>query len=156
MIEVKELEALEPLRGLSPGALADLAALLSRRFCSDREPVFSEGAPGGELFIVGSGAVKISKKAKEGEAQSLAVLHPGDFLGIMTFLEGGNHSAAAVASGGNTVLFVMQKAAFDGFLAANPADGAKLLLLFVDRLVESLRRMNERYIDMVNYMWRWR
>ncbi len=155
MIELAELSALPPLKGLSPQALAHLAGAFTRRAYADREVVFHEGGEGTELFLLGSGTVKISKRSREGEAQSLAVHQAGEFLGIMTFLEGGRHSANATASG-PTVLFVMDRAAFDAFVAGFPADGVKLLRLFLDELVESLRRMNERYIDMVNYMWRWR
>ncbi len=110
---------------------------------------------GGDLYLVGSGSVKISKRAKEGEAQSLAVVNAGGFVGIMTFLSGGEQSANASAHG-ECALYLLERGDFDKFVEKFPTDAVKIMKLFVSELIEQLRSMNERYIDMVNYMWRWR
>ncbi len=110
---------------------------------------------GGDLYLVGSGSVKISKRAKEGEAQSLAVVNAGGFVGIMTFLSGGGHSANASAHS-DCVLYLLDRGDFDKLVEKFPADAVKIMELFVSELIDQLRSMNERYIDMVNYMWRWR
>lgn len=155
MIEVSQLKELESLKDVSEEALTFLAGALQKRSYQDKEPVFNEGTEGGDLYLVGSGSVKISKRAKEGEAQSLAVVPVGQFVGIMTFLAGGSHSANAAAYG-DCVLYLLERGSFDSFVEQFPADAVKVMRLFINRLIESLRSMNERYIDMVNYMWRWR
>jgi CRP-like cAMP-binding protein len=99
MIEVSQLKEMESLKVISEEALTYLAGSLQKRSYQDKEPVFNEGTLGGDLYLVGSGSVKISKRAKEGEAQSLAVVNAGGFVGIMTFLSGGQHSANASAHG---------------------------------------------------------
>ncbi|UCF31065.1 MAG: cyclic nucleotide-binding domain-containing protein [bacterium] len=155
MIDVSELKELESLKGVSDGALSFLADAFQKRSYNDKEPVFNEGTPGADLYMVGEGKVKISKRAKEGEAQSLAIVPAGQFFGIMTFLTGGNHSANASAHG-SCSLYMLDRESFDRFADQFPADAVKVMKLFIERLVDSLRSMNERYIDMVNYMWRWR
>jgi CRP-like cAMP-binding protein len=155
MIEVSQLKEMESLKVISEEALTYLAGSLQKRSYQDKEPVFNEGTLGGDLYLVGSGSVKISKRAKEGEAQSLAVVNAGGFVGIMTFLSGGQHSANASAHG-ECALYLLDRGDFDKFVEKFPADAVKIMELFVSELIEQLRSMNERYIDMVNYMWRWR
>jgi CRP-like cAMP-binding protein len=155
MIEVSQLKEMESLKEISEEALTYLAGSLQRRTYQDKEPVFNEGTMGGDLYLVGSGSIKMSKKAKEGEAQSLAVVNTGGFVGIMTFLSAGEHSANASAHGEST-LYLLDRGDFDKFVEKFPADAVKIMKLFVSELIEQLRSMNERYIDMVNYMWRWR
>ena len=155
MIEVSQLKEMESLKEISEEALTHLAGSFQKRTYQDKEPVFNEGTMGGDLYLVGSGSVKISKRAKEGEAQSLAVVNAGGFVGIMTFLSGGQHSANASAHG-ECALYLLDRGDFDKFVEKFPADAVKIMKLFVSELIEQLRSMNERYIDMVNYMWRWR
>ncbi|NOY87030.1 MAG: cyclic nucleotide-binding domain-containing protein [Deltaproteobacteria bacterium] len=155
MIEIGQLKQMQSFQGISDNALNYLAGVLQKRSYQDREPIFNEGTTGGDLYLVGQGAVRITKRAKEGEAQNLGVVPAGRFVGIMTFLSGGEHSADAGAKG-ESVLYLLDRASFDRFVEEYPADAVKILKLIIDELVDSLRGMNERYIDMVNYMWRWR
>ena len=155
MIEIDQLKDIKAFQGLSDEALASLADSLQSRTYSAQEPIFREGVPGGDLYLVAEGAVKVSKKAKEGEAQSLALITKGQYVGIMTFLAGGKHSADATAQG-HCVLYLLDRRTFDRFTESFPTDSVKLLKHFMEELITRLRDMNERYIDMVNYMWRWR
>jgi CRP-like cAMP-binding protein len=155
MIEISQLKEIESLKDIADEALTYLAGSLQKRTFRDKEAIFNEGTPGGDLYLVGSGSVKITKKAKEGEAQSLAVVNAGGFVGIMTFLAGGGHAANALAHG-DCDLYLLDRPSFDEFVEKFPSDAVKIMKLFVNELVEQVRSMNERYIDMVNYMWRWR
>lgn len=155
MIEISQLKDIESLREISDEALSHLAGSLQKRSYKDKEPIFNEGTMGGDLYLVGSGSVKVTKRAKEGEAQSLAVVNAGRFVGIMTFLSGGEHSADASAKG-DCDLYLLDRNDFDKFVEKFPADAVKIMKLLVSELIDQLRSMNERFIDMVNYMWRWR
>lgn len=155
MIDVSQLKNITTLSALSDEALSYLSDIMQKRSYGEGDPVFNEGTEGGDLYLVAAGSVKVSKRAKEGEAQSLASVRQGEFLGIMTFLTGGKHSASASAGSG-CELFILDKASFDGLVEKFPAEAVKIFMVFIDELVDSLRGMNERYIDMVNYMWRWR
>lgn len=155
MIEVSQLKEIESLKEISEEALSYLAGSLQKRTYQDKDSIFNEGTLGGDLYLVGSGMVKITKRAKEGEAQSLGVVNAGGFAGIMTFLSEGGHSANASAQG-ECVLYLLDRNDFDRFVEKFPADAVKIMKLLVGELIDQLRSMNERYIDMVNYMWRWR
>lgn len=155
MIDVAQLKSVASFEGISEDALAHLAKVMQKRVYRDADPIFNENTEGGDLYLIGSGSVKLNRRAKEGEAQNLATVKEGDFLGVMTFMVGGKHSASAVAQG-NCTLYVMDRNSFDEFVEKFPADANKIYVIFIERLVDSVRSMYERYIDMVNYMWRWR
>lgn len=155
MIDISQLKEVASLEGISEDALAHLAKVMQKRAYRDADSIFNENTEGGDLYLIGAGSVRLNRRAKEGEAQNLAIVKEGDFLGIMTFMVGGKHSASAVAKGDCT-LYVMDRNSFDEFTEKFPADGNRILMIFIERLVDSVRGMYERYIDMVNYMWRWR
>ena len=155
MIEKSRLKEIESFKDVTEEALDYLSKSLQKRTFSDKEPIYNEGTPGVDLYLVGSGSVKISKRAKEGEAQNLAVIRAGGFFGVMSFLAGGEHAADASAHGACEI-YLLDRSAFDELVEKFPADGLKLMKLFTYELIDQVRSMNERYIDMVNYMWRWR
>ena len=52
------------------------------------ELIFSEGDPGGAIYIVKSGSVEVFKTVDEGDI-TLATLNEGEVLGILTFFSKG-------------------------------------------------------------------
>ena len=115
MIEISQLKDIESLREISDEALSHLAGSFQKRTYKDKEAIFNEGTMGGDLYLVGNGSVRVTKRAKEGEAQSLAVVKEGGFVGIMTFLSGGEHSANASAHG-DCDLYLLDRTDFDRFV----------------------------------------
>ncbi len=59
--------------------------------------IFDEYSKGRELFLLCSGRVRIKKYTKFGVESLLAVLHPGDFFGEMSLIDGLPRSARADA-----------------------------------------------------------
>ena len=59
--------------------------------------IFREDSPATDCFFITEGKVRILKKSSRGEALSLAIIKPGDFLGEMAMLSGQKRSATAVA-----------------------------------------------------------
>ena len=121
MIDISQLKEVASLEGISEDALAHLAKVMQKRAYRDADPIFNENTEGGDLYLIGAGSVRLNRRAKEGEAQNLAIVKEGDFLGIMTFMVGGKHSASAVAKGDCT-LYVMDRNSFDEFTEKFPTD----------------------------------
>jgi CRP-like cAMP-binding protein len=59
--------------------------------------IFHEGDPADALHVVASGSVKIVLSSMEGEEAIIATLHPGDFFGELSLLDGAPRSATAAA-----------------------------------------------------------
>ncbi len=155
MIEMSQLKEMATFQGIGDEALGKLAEIFQKRVYKDQDPVYNENTEGSDLYLVAHGAVKVSKLAKEGGVQSLGSLKEGGFFGTMTFLAGGRHSTNVQANGDCTI-FTLERRAFDDFVEKYPADAVKLYTLFTKQLIDTVRQMNDRYIDLVNYMWRWR
>jgi CRP-like cAMP-binding protein len=94
--------------------------------------IFSEGEPGDELFIIKSGAVKITKIVDDNEVL-LAVLKTGDIFGEMALLESKPRAASAIAYGPCTVQ-VVNRANFEQMIAREPQMIARLTTLLAERI----------------------
>jgi CRP-like cAMP-binding protein len=80
-----------------PDDLAEVVRHVRRRRFRRGEVIFHEGDPGDALHVVASGAVKIVLSSEVGEEAIIATLHPGDFFGELSLLDGAPRSATATA-----------------------------------------------------------
>src|SRR5436305_14403945 len=94
--------------------------------------LFREGEPGGEMFVVQSGKVNITKKVRETE-KILATLGAGEFFGEMAILNNKPRSAGAVMAD-NGKLLVIDPRTFEGMIRGNVEIGVPLLNKLSDRL----------------------
>ena len=69
---------------------------LRRRRFRRGEVIFHEGDPADALHVVAAGSVKIVLVGRGDEA-IIATLHPGDFFGELSLLDGSPRSATAAA-----------------------------------------------------------
>src|ERR1700733_15427062 len=79
---------------------ADLDAILARAMVKRvlrGEMIRRRGDPGTGMVIIVSGRVRISLVSEDGREVTLTVLGPGEVLGEMTLLDGGECSADATA-----------------------------------------------------------
>ena len=99
--------------------------------------MFHEGDHGGEMFVVQSGLIHITK-AFGGEERVLAELGPGEFFGEMAILNNEPRNATGRAAS-PSVLLVYDKDTFEQMLMNNPNVAVRM----VHKLAERLRRTND-------------
>lgn len=122
--------------GLDTAGLESIGrGMRSRRFRRG-EVIFHLGDPGDALFIVTSGAVKISLPSEGGDEAILATLRPGDFFGELALLDGAPRSATAAALEPTETL-VLPRDRFRDLVASEPAIRDALLAA----LARELRRL---------------
>jgi CRP-like cAMP-binding protein/two-component sensor histidine kinase len=83
--------------GVDPKVIAKNISGFSERRCKAGDVIFDEYTRGRELFLISSGRVRIKKYTKFGVESLLAVLHPGDFFGELSVIDGLPRSARAEA-----------------------------------------------------------
>lgn len=105
--------------GMDAAALDRVAAGTRTRRFRRGEVVFHVGDPGDALFVIASGAVKITLPSENGEEAILATLQPGEVFGELAVLDGAPRSATAVALE-PTETFVLQRDRFRQLLATEP------------------------------------
>lgn len=101
-------------------------------------PIFREGEPGYEMFIIFSGKVRIFRTVG-GVREDLAVLKKGDFFGEMAVLENFPQRSASAEAVTEVEVLRLGRADLESFLA-NPKAAIGLL----ERLSARLRETTER------------
>jgi CRP-like cAMP-binding protein len=123
MVETRSMEdalAAVPLfGGLDAEGLANLVRGMRVRRFRRGETVFHVGDPGDALFIVMSGAIKITLPADSGDEAILATLRPGDFFGELALLDGAPRSATAIAIDA-TETYILPRDRFRELIAIEP------------------------------------
>jgi CRP/FNR family transcriptional regulator, cyclic AMP receptor protein len=106
--------------GLDGPGLQELAGQMRQRRFRRGEVLFHQGDPGDALFVVTSGAVKISLPNEEGDEAILATIRGGEFFGELALLDGAPRSATATALEPTEAL-VLPRARFRELIAEVPA-----------------------------------
>lgn len=133
-------------RGVDQAVLERLARGLRARRFRRGEVVFHQGDPGDALFIVLSGAIKISLPGETGDEAIIATVQPGDFFGELALLDGAPRSASATALE-STETLVLPRARFSELVASEPAVRDALLAA----LAAELRRLT-RHVEELHFL----
>ncbi len=115
--------------------------LIPRRF-ADGQIIFHLGDPGGLLYVISRGKVKISHSTPEGQEALLAILGVGDFFGELALLDDSPRSATA-ESIGNTETLTLHRDEFLRFLNNNPGFATHVL----QTLARRIRNLNDQISD---------
>jgi CRP/FNR family cyclic AMP-dependent transcriptional regulator len=107
----------------------------------------------GTLYDIRKGDIKITRKVQGQEDMVLTILRENDFFGELSLLDGRARSATASAITG-TELILIHKEEFDAFVKRNPSCGYKFMKRIALMVGSLLRDMNEKFVGMLEYMWR--
>jgi signal transduction histidine kinase len=84
-------------REVEPAVVRRCRSRFTERHYDSGDLIFDEYSKGRDLFLLATGRVRIKKYTKFGVESLLAVLHPGDFFGEMSLIDGLPRSARAEA-----------------------------------------------------------
>jgi CRP/FNR family cyclic AMP-dependent transcriptional regulator len=139
---VELLRRVPLLSGLSQAELASVAELAQRKRYESRDIVVQMSDPGGELFVIVNGHLKVVSAGADGRDTALGIMGPGDVFGEVSLLDGGPRSAT-VAALEPCELLVIRREPFLRFLESSPKTAIALLRV----LTGYLRRLTERSED---------
>lgn len=132
--------------GVEVAALQELAAGMTEAAFESGELVFREREPGGEMFIIHSGAVEVIKHFSGKHETNLAVLGPKDFFGEMAIIESSARSAT-VRSVKLTRLFRVKAAQLNRLYQRHPAQYAIIILNIARDVSRRLRALGENWSE---------
>lgn len=121
---------------LTPEEVSWAARIAQERVYKKGGSIFFEGDPGGAMFIIKEGAVKIYKLSPDGKEKTLAIVSKGDCFGEMSLLDGFPRSAAAQALEDSRLL-MLGREDFLKLLTANPQVALKIIRILTARLREA-------------------
>ncbi len=115
--------------------------LVIRRF-NQGQVIFHHGDPGGLLYIISRGKVKISHSTPEGQEALLAILGSGDFFGELALLDNSPRSATA-ESLETTETLTLHREDFRRYISSNPDFAMHVL----QTMAKHIRRLNSQLSD---------
>lgn len=113
----------------------------SRKYFSEGQMVFAEGAPPGDVFVIIKGQVEISRKVN-GEKKTLAIMGEKEIFGEMALIDNKPRSATATAITG-LECYVVSKLHFEHQLK----ELSPWMRGIIRVLVASIRRLTEQQLQ---------
>jgi CRP-like cAMP-binding protein len=121
-----------------------------RRLAPD-EVLIAEGLTDNAFHVIVDGMLAVTKDAGGGEWTTLAILRAGDLAGELGFVDGRPHSATLRAVGDTTV-YSFDRERLEALLESSPWVVYRLMQTIVQAVHQILRRMNNQYVEMTNYI----
>jgi hypothetical protein len=140
---VEMLAKVNLFSGLQPSHLRRIATLGLEEVHPYNGLIFSEGSQGDKVYLILSGAVRISRNVPGMGEEALAVLRPGTYFGEMALIDDFPRSADARAHE-ECRLFVIRKEDLADLLFVDRDLAYDLLLSFVRTLSGRLRETNDK------------
>jgi CRP/FNR family cyclic AMP-dependent transcriptional regulator len=108
------------------------------------ETVFEEGDPGQEMYVIASGAVKVTT-IKQGRETLLARLEAGEFFGEMALVDEAPRSGTATADEEGTRLIELDLDRFFYLVQQQPV----FALAIMHTLCQRIRRRDALYLELI-------
>jgi len=142
-LSLKNVFESHTLLGQLPQELVDQLQALSRtQTYTNNQAIFFKGDPASGMMTLVSGNVKIVSYASNGKEIIFKVLGPGEVLGEIALIDGGNRTAEARAIGATELLFFDRKD-FLPLLETDPT----LCIALLKVLCQRLRSTDEQLED---------
>ncbi|MCG3205997.1 MAG: CRP-like cAMP-activated global transcriptional regulator [Elusimicrobia bacterium] len=132
------LRGVELLNALPSEDLVRLAEICQLVKFKRAERIFSADQPGGCLYVVMSGRVKIFGSSSQGRSKTFAYLEPGDFFGEMSLIDDAVRSASASALQ-DSVLIMLKREDYQKLMLSRPS----MAMAVLKTLALRLRRANK-------------
>ncbi len=142
-VSLGELRANRLLARVPGAVLAEIASRIPRVTVPGENLIFQEDDRGDYAYLILQGTVRISKRGRGGQQETLSYLQAGDYFGEMALLDSKVRSAQACAVDG-AVVGLVDHSTWDLLLQLAPQ---QLMSNFAWSLNERLRNNNKKYIE---------
>ncbi len=150
-MDILELERIEQFKDLGRKELQRLAEVVAKEFYAKGEIIFQQQQPADFFYLLKQGVVKLEKIMPHEPPHVSSTLEAGAYLGNFSFLPEAKHSSTAQALA-DCELLVFNHAVFNRLTKQHPGCGLKILKGIIVYLCQLLRKMDEGYLNVVDYM----
>ena len=120
-------------RGVDSATLEDISKLASTHTYKPGETIFREGEAGNTLHGIVAGQIRITTTSADGQELLLNVIGPGQIVGEIAFLDGGDRTATGTAAV-ETPCFSIPRAPFFSLMESRPQLAVHILQLVCQRV----------------------
>ena len=135
-------------KGSTREELELVLGLFQEREIKPNANIFTEKMPAEALFIVKSGAVKITMMAGEGEEMGLLLLGPGEFFGELALIHEDVRLVNARAETAVELLLLTRKD-FQALLDLDPRTASRLLITIAKLLAMRIQAYGDKLKDLL-------
>ena len=146
---LESLRSVPLFASLDDEAAAALRGLLELELRPAGSVLFRKGEPGGAMYLIEGGRVRIHIKDRDGADVTLAELAAGDFFGEMAILDGKPRSATATVSE-DARLAVLSRPHFHDFVRRSPEVALPMLAAIAERLRQTDEMLRQRVTRNLN------
>ncbi len=139
MSKIELLQSVPLFGDLSESSISKIADQMILRSYSKGQMILMEESSGETFFVLGKGAVKVTRMSDDGREVILAMLGEGDFFGEMSLLDGEGRSANIVAIEDSEALTI-KRSEFLAILENYP----KIAINLLEELTSRLRRSDQQ------------
>jgi CRP-like cAMP-binding protein len=133
------------LAGIAPEVFDRILKHIETIKLGPEQVIFAEDDPGDCLYLIAQGSVKISKRGRGGQQETLTYLLADDYFGEMALVDRGKRSAQA-STVGDTILGRIDSATWDLLLHLAPQ---QVMGNFTRSVTQRLRHNNQHFIEQV-------
>ena len=148
MAKIKPLKENALFKNFSDKEIALLSKYVEEKNIAAPTPLFLENMKGESMFMVGSGAIKLSKMLSEGEEKTLTTIGPGEFFGEMALIEAGPRSVSAIVIQDAQVL-ILKRSGFEQLMEESPTVAVKVVIGIYKSLSDRIRALSPLIQSMV-------
>lgn len=148
MTNLELLQKTMLFKGSTRDELELVLGLFQEREIRPNANIFTEKMPGEALFIVKSGAVKLTMMAGEGEEIGLLVLGPGEFFGELALI---HENARLVNARAETAvdLLLLTRKDFYALLDLEPRTASRLLIAISKLLAMRIQAYSDKLKELL-------
>ena len=151
MVSNSDLEAVPLFLKLSDAERKIITSVTSKQEYLKDDIIINENSPGGTLFVVKEGEVKITRLARVNNVQNLATVKSGEFFGGISLIDNEKYSASAVCVT-DCMIFQISNTDFNELANKHPLLGIKILNYICIENCLQLRTINTKILGMVEYI----
>jgi CRP-like cAMP-binding protein len=153
MVDARDLEKISLFEGLNVAEREVVASVMTRDTFPEGHVVYRENEVGYScIYIVRKGKVDVTRMNTESNPLPLTVLKEGNFFGELSFFDFKPHSATTMVSVPDTIVLSLHRTDFDRVVETYPLIGYKVLINIIHEISSVIRKMNDSYINMTDYM----
>lgn len=134
------------LAGVAPAVLKKICQRIEIITFAPHDIVFAEDEPGDCLYLIVRGSIKISKRSRGGQQETLTFLSANDYFGEMALVDNERRSARATAVG-ETILGRIDRETWDLLLQFAPHE---VMANFTRSIMQRLRQNNQHFIEQMS------
>lgn len=148
MAKIKPLRENVLFKDFSDKEIAVLSKYVEERVVAAPTPLFLENMKGESMYIMVSGAIKLSKMLSEGVEKTLTTMGPGDFFGEMALIEDGPRAVSAMVVKDSQIL-VIKRTEFEKMMEEAPKVAVKVVIGMYKTLSDRIRRCSPQIQQMI-------